>query len=1072
MTTTFNSSIEQQAIKSLKVIYASAGTGKTFQLSAEYVRALQKEKREFGTGIIATTFTNKASAELLERVRRELLKEGNWAAAQGVLAGYVGTVNAICGRIVSEYAIETGLSPDFNIISEEQWPAMFAMAVDNVISEFADEIDQAATRLQIDWRGHVHDVINLARNNDLGPKLLETFAQRSYERMIALLPELRSEETAELLDSQLLTVVEQAIQDFEKVYIKNEKTKKTIETLNETRRSMRAGRIMNWEHWTKLSKLQSDKSSQSMLRSVNEAGAAHARHPRFHEDIAATIFGVFNCAAAALNEYSAFKRTHGLIDFVDQEHLALRTLRRPEVREQFKEKAQVLLVDEFQDTSPIQLAVFLEIARLVESSVWVGDEKQSIFGFRGSDPELMGNAVGQLVKETGAVRTRLRRSYRSRPPLVGFANALFSRCAALMNISPESAVVEKMERTELPQQNVPLHMWWLENGRNDLPLRSLAQSIAGILNDSNSWLVVDKHSKELRPIRGSDIAVLCRTNQSRMDVAKYLSQQGLTVATERNRLLDTPECAMALAALRYLADDGDTLAVAEIANLLLDGDKSWLNAWLSSGVEALESSLPCLAQLRFARSRLADRTPAEALEIAIISGGVDEAALSWGQQRQRLANLDALRGLARAFEEYCLSAKQPATLTGLIIYLHNNVTEGGNQPPNPDLNGIHILTYHRSKGLEWPLVVLYDLDTPGRGSPFGITVESDETELDPLQPLSGRSIRYWPWPYGRRWRDTVFDAKLGRTKEARESSARTLAENLRLLYVGVTRARDYLIFAAKPSTYGTQWLDTLVDEYDQKLLTLPFPQEPVLMQHLLEGEPSSLARIEIKSFVKSEAFDDDNQADTFVSSISADPTIKTVPYLLSPSSAQDLDFAIHEAKPFETVHLGERFPLGAGADMQVVGDCVHAFLAAEEFDATPDHRIAQAKSILKNWNVTQVQAKDLVAASNRLRNFISTQFPDAVIGVEVPVRGRFGLRRINGSIDMLVETAAGLVIIDHKSFPGKADQWHQHALAFRHQLALYRHVLESVSTQPVIGQYIHLPIVGAIIKADCSILHQ
>jgi len=86
-------------LKPINVIAASAGTGKTYRLSNEYVEGVQSLVNGDDKAIIATTFTKKAASELVERVRCVLLSNGDWEAAQGALSGYVGTVNSICGRL-------------------------------------------------------------------------------------------------------------------------------------------------------------------------------------------------------------------------------------------------------------------------------------------------------------------------------------------------------------------------------------------------------------------------------------------------------------------------------------------------------------------------------------------------------------------------------------------------------------------------------------------------------------------------------------------------------------------------------------------------------------------------------------------------------------------------------------------------------------------------------------------------------------------------------------------------------------------------------------------------------------
>ncbi len=101
----------------------------------------------------------------------------------------------------------------------------------------------------------------------------------------------------------------------------------------------------------------------------------------------------------AFGESQLLKTQKGLIDFVDQEQRLFQLLDHPTVEETLREELQLLMVDEFQDTSPIQLALFLKLSRLADQVIWVGDIKQSIYGFRGSDPTLMTAVVNRVVED-------------------------------------------------------------------------------------------------------------------------------------------------------------------------------------------------------------------------------------------------------------------------------------------------------------------------------------------------------------------------------------------------------------------------------------------------------------------------------------------------------------------------------------------------------------------------------------------------------------------------------------------------------------------------------------------------
>jgi ATP-dependent helicase/nuclease subunit A len=134
-----------------------------------------------------------------------------------------------------------------------------------------------------------------------------------------------------------------------------------LEALRQALARSSNGRPLFWDDWARLSKLNSAKASKSIVEPVVAQASRHPTHPRLHDDLERFITLAFACAAEALERFSEFKRDRGLIDFADQEALALELLRRPEVRERLGERFDLLMVDEFQDTSPIQLAVFLEI---------------------------------------------------------------------------------------------------------------------------------------------------------------------------------------------------------------------------------------------------------------------------------------------------------------------------------------------------------------------------------------------------------------------------------------------------------------------------------------------------------------------------------------------------------------------------------------------------------------------------------------------------------------------------------------------------------------------------------------
>ena len=151
----------------------------------------------------------------------------------------------------------------------------------------------------------------------------------------------------------------------------------------------------------------------------------------FHDETEPLITLVIETAIASLGAYEEQKNRLGVMDFVDQDIRALDLLRtNARVRSSIASRYRLLAVDEFQDSSPIQLAIFMELAELVDEVIWVGDRKQAIYGFRGADPELMNDVFAALIEGTTNLGTatseNLGASWRSTEPPLELSNTLFS----------------------------------------------------------------------------------------------------------------------------------------------------------------------------------------------------------------------------------------------------------------------------------------------------------------------------------------------------------------------------------------------------------------------------------------------------------------------------------------------------------------------------------------------------------------------------------------------------------------------------------------------------------------------
>ena len=356
------------------------------------------------------------------------------------------------------------------------------------------------------------------------------------------------------------------------------------------------------------------------------------------------------------------------------------------------EEFDLLVVDEFQDTNPIQLALFIRLAALVKrGAVWVGDVKQAIYGFRGSDPALMDAVLASVTSER---MQTLGITYRARPELVQIFNDLFIPAFARELGLTRKDVELRANRSSITALPVPLEFWVLSSGevkKNGMPKRptnaqaaqALAEGVVQLLANSNR--IEDRDSGQLRPLQLRDIAILCRTNEGAAAVAEALQERGLPVTLGTSGLLSTPEARLAMACLRRMADPDDTLATAEIVALEAEHTpEQWLEdrlRYLAAHPEDKSGSRwglkPPLVNgsvtaLHQAHSHVNQLTPAEALDVALGAGNVLATISRWGpsenQSAQRRANVEALRGFALQYERSCAATHRPTTIAGFVFW--------------------------------------------------------------------------------------------------------------------------------------------------------------------------------------------------------------------------------------------------------------------------------------------------------------------------------------------------------------------------------------------------------------------
>lgn len=565
----------------------------------------------------------------------------------------------------------------------------------------------------------------------------------------------------------------------------------------------------------------------------------------------------------------------------------------PDFRRQVQERLGALMVDEFQDTNRLQLELVLLLAEQREGGprplrpdedlvaalplepaflCAVGDRKQSIYEFRGADVSVF-EILAKKIETEGGRRGYLQHNRRSVPPLLEFFNHAFAGVlvAGEGGARPYEVVYEPKGDDLLPVRPAPLPAPVVERLQLDdeelstgelraADAESVAKRLKVMLAPGAEPLVaVAKDSAELRPVRGGDVAMLFRTFTHLEVYRQALIRHGIPHRVLRGRGFYGAQEVLDLASLlSLLADPEDSLAFAAVLRSPLVGlsDASLFRlagpeGLTLPGVERagssaleklpegervrLERFLSALLALRNERDRLGVRA---LLQAALDMTGYREALAGTPYAEQASANVEKLLALAGRRDERG---------TGACVSFARELQRLANEEPTEaqadlleagDPRAVQLLTIHRAKGLEWPVVMVPSLGSLRRHTSGRALFERGH----------GLCLRPWLPDSLEKYRSPRYDE----VKD--ELRRRETAEYRRLLYVALTRARDRLILSGgKERGASDSWwclLDERLEEdarlrglvEDLDVDTLPAPPEPAELEDVDVSEQE--ARVE------------------------------------------------------------------------------------------------------------------------------------------------------------------------------------------------------------------------------------
>ena len=773
------------------LLAAAAGSGKTAVMVERFVEAVLRDGVAVGS-VLALTFTEKAAGELRERLRRRLTALGEIERAREAEAAWIGTIHGFCARVLRARPLAAGLDPRFTVLEDAAARRLAERAYETALEAWARAGGAPALDLAAAQGPALRDLVLAAH---------ETLRSRGQTHpRLPIPPPQAPPDPANLVAARAAAAAALA------TAADGKKVAAAREALEACERFAAPGPVP-WPGDLDAAKLVSGAKAleHDACADYREAWEAYRSACADHHARAALIL-LDDLIDRFGTAFDAAKAARAAVDFSDLELRVRDLLVDPVARAAWAERFELIMVDEFQDTNRLQLDVLEALER--DNLFAVGDELQSIYRFRHADVTIFRERRARL----GEARVRrLSRNFRSREELLDVLNGAFTaELGAAFSPLVAGGVIPADGPLRLfdpdPVVADPAVELLITDTRGwdeaDLGLTGFATQP---WRRAEARLVAHRLRAEVDDgRRPGDIVVLVRATASLRLLEQALEEQGLPTYVVGGRgywsqeqvrdgiaylsALANPldeEALLAVLASPFCGAGTDTLVLLTQAGRE-SGRGAWAAlreaeaaAWPSALPEADRERLHGFARFFAAERPRAERAPAEELlERAIVATGYDLAVLARSGGERRLANLRKLMRLAREYE-----AAEGPDLRGFIAFAATQdlieAREGEAALESEGLDAVRLMTIHRAKGLEFPVVCVADLGRAAGGARDRLLLGRDGSAGLRLAPIGGGElVSALDWD------------RLAEIEQAEEAE-----EERRLFYVAMTRACERLILS-------------------------------------------------------------------------------------------------------------------------------------------------------------------------------------------------------------------------------------------------------------------------------------
>jgi ATP-dependent helicase/nuclease subunit A len=825
---------------------AGAGTGKT-TLLIDRLAALLLEKGTSLARIAAITFTDKAAGELVERLRLRLEKEFDSEsllklspeaqkerekrlrrALKDLEQASVSTIHSFCSSLLREYPVEVGVDPQFAVLDQVQSDALEAEAWENWLKK---SLSRPVESLIPFFRlGGTFEHLEKLKNHLLKNRsLLDPPIAPDLPDPKNALDEMKR--TWILIEEKIKAVVPD--DSLVKKLGKFAKTWQEVQMLSGDKLLCflagidvpKVGNVGSQTNWGK-EILAGVKAHIETLRERQETFGAQVKDAAVRK--AALWLWDY------LDEYTKVKTRQGFLDFDDLLSKTRDLVKdRLEVREELKKRYDHLFVDEFQDTDPLQVEIvfFLSEKSKSKAKSWqkvelepgklflVGDPQQSIYRFRRADVEIYGEAKARLTACGGQVE-KLTENFRTLSPIVDWVNRGFDQLfqdgpfpynpqSAHRQLESPSAQLSPLIGLEMPEIREEDQSVW---AFRELEAETVGDFIEQLLSEKP--LITDPKSPKdkpvTRPLQAGDIAILFRELSNTESVYENaLRRRHIQFQiVGGKKFYNRPEIVALETLLTCLESPADEASLAALLRSCLFGftdEELFLYREAGGVFEFLRGAKGKVGEafrhLRQWYLETRQLSPAETLLYLYERTNLLAVVSCQPHGEQRVANLMKVVHQCRDLEE-SQNFTYRAFVKWLVRQREEDAMEGEAPGPEETDNQVTLMTLHKAKGLEFPVVILSGAapEKP-RKSDFIVNRHQGRAEFK----AGDKELRL---------------CTAGFEKAQEEEEAQEKAEILRLLYVGCTRAKESLVIPLFTQKKGGGFLKPITASFDLKALKI------------------------------------------------------------------------------------------------------------------------------------------------------------------------------------------------------------------------------------------------------------